>query len=155
MSFTLSIFSGLCGSTYLASTNDITGTKNIGNGLLPVRYSRYGGGANIRTNITLNYAIAEVAHKTTYPNGVMYQSDQVLANLIALAMITDADSSNPKFHDFLLNKVMIITGAFGDGHAVLCGPHLEVNMRSYTFNLSMGLIRQPEAASLYLTYHTT
>ncbi|CAF1141409.1 unnamed protein product [Adineta steineri] len=136
---------GLCAGAYLASTNDITGTKNIGIGLLPVRYSLYGSSANIRANVTLNDANTNVIFTTSYHNGAVYQFDQLSTNVTVLATITDTDSSNSKFHEFLVNKATIIAGMFGKGHVVLCGPHIEVNMKSYMFSLIMEIIRQPEA----------
>ncbi|CAF4034901.1 unnamed protein product, partial [Rotaria sp. Silwood1] len=116
---------GLCAGAYLASTNDITDTKNIGIGLLPVRYSLYGHGANIRTNVTLNDTRTNVSYKTIYHNGAVYQIDQLPTNVRVLATITNTDSSNPKFHEFLLQKATIVAGIFGKGRVVLCGPHIE------------------------------
>jgi glutamine amidotransferase-like uncharacterized protein len=138
---------GLCAGAYLASTNDITRTKNIGIGLLPVRYSLYGRDANIRANVTLNDARTNVVYKTSYHNGAVYQFDELSSNVTVLATITDTDSSNPKFHDFLVNKITIIAGTFGKGRVALCGPHIEVNMKSYMFSLIMEIMRQPEATT--------
>lgn len=138
---------GLCAGAYLASANDITGTKNIGIGLLPVRYSLYGHGANIRANVTLTDARTNVVYKTSYHNGAVYQSDQLPSNVTTLATITDTDSSNPKFHDFLVNKATIVTGSFGKGRVILCGPHIEVNMKSYMFSLITDVIRQSDVTT--------
>lgn len=135
---------GLCAGAYLGSTNDITDTKNIGIGLLSVRYSLYGRGANIRANVTLNDARTNVVYKTSYHNGAVYQSDQLPNNVTTLATITDTDSSNSKFHDFLVSKATIIAGSFGKGRVILCGPHIEVNMKSYMLSLIMEVICQSE-----------
>jgi glutamine amidotransferase-like uncharacterized protein len=138
---------GLCAGAYLASTNDITDTKNIGIGLLPVQYSLYGRGANIRANVTLNDTRTNVIYKASYHNGPVYQFDQLSSNVTTLATITDTDSSNPKFHDFLFNKATIIAGTLGKGCVVLCGPHIEVNMKSYMFSLIMEVMRQSGATT--------
>ncbi|CAF4786157.1 unnamed protein product [Rotaria socialis] len=80
----------LCAGTYLASTNDVTDTKNIGTGLLPVRYSLYERSANIPTNIALNDAKRNVIYTTTYHNGAVYKFDQLSTNVTTLSTITDA-----------------------------------------------------------------
>lgn len=139
---------GICAGAYLGSTNDITNTKNIGIGLLPVRYILYGRGANIRTNVTLNDSRRNTVHKTFYHNGAVYQSDQLPNDVTTLATITDTDSSNPKFHEFLINKATIVAGTFGKGRVVLCGPHIEANMKSYTLDLIMETMRLPKATRL-------
>ncbi|CAF3057532.1 unnamed protein product [Rotaria socialis] len=80
----------LCAGAYLASTNNVTDTKNIGAGLLPVRYSLYERSANIPTNITLNDAKRNVIYTTTYHNGAVYKFDQLSTNVTTLSTITDA-----------------------------------------------------------------
>ena len=127
---------------YLASTNDIDNRKNVGIGLLSVRYSLYGCNANIRTNVMLTDAESNTTYKTTYHNGAVYQVDQLPTNVTVSATITDTDSSNSKFHDFLKNKATIIEGTYGKGRVVLCGPHIEVNAKSYLFSLIMSLVHR-------------
>lgn len=124
-------YMGLCAGAYLGSMNDVTDTKNIGIGLLPVRYCLYGCDANIRANITLNDLKTDVVYKTIYHNGAVYQFDQLSTNVTTLATIVNTDSSNPKYHEFLVNKATIITGTFGKGHVILCGPHIEINLKPY------------------------
>lgn len=86
-------------------------------------------------------------YKTTYHNGAAYEFDQLSTNVTTLATITDADSLNLKFHDFLVNKVSIIAGTFVKGNAVLCGAHIEVNMKACMFSLIMELILQAETTT--------
>lgn len=139
---------GICAGAYLGSTNDITDTKNIGIGLLPVRYILYGCGANIRTAVTVNEHKRNTVYKTFYHNGAVYRSDQLPNDVTILATITNTGSSNSKFHEFLVNKATIITGTFGKGRVVLCGPHIEVNMKSYILDLIMETVRQPKTTQL-------
>ncbi|UJR17829.1 hypothetical protein I4U23_004728 [Adineta vaga] len=143
---------GLCAGAYLGSMNDISGTKNIGIDLLPVRYSLYGRGANIRANVTLNDARTNEIYTTNYHNGAVYDLDQFSNNVTILATIIDTNSSNPKFHDFLVNKATIVAGSFGLGRVVLCGPHIEVNMKSYMFSLIIKILRQPEITTSIESY---